>query len=57
MNSFSIGCVVLLGMVLGPYLLLLLGLLSFILIGGSGSVYSQGFISEVFVGFIGSPCP
>ena len=43
MNSFSISCVVSLGTVLGPYWLLLLGLLSFILIGGSGSVYSQGF--------------
>ena len=39
MNSFSIGCVISLGTVLGPYWSLLSGLLSFILIGGSGSVY------------------
>jgi len=38
MSSFSISYAVSLGTVLGPYLLLLLGLHSFILIGGSGSV-------------------
>jgi len=38
MSSFSISCVISLGAVLGPYLLLLLGLCLFIPIGGSGSV-------------------
>ena len=58
-SSFSISCVVSLGAVLGPYLFSLLGLRSFILIGGSGSVgfTSRMFVGEVFVGFIGSPCP